>query len=160
MIGFAKQKSADNVRQNRDHFHHPRLKPCGCFRRFNKEKGFTRMFKYQKDKTYFAQISEGVDTIAAVELDALGATQIQPGYRGFHFSADPGTLYRVNYLSRLLSRVLAPLHTFSCRDRDDLYRAGRSVEWHRIFPSIAPSPCSPTCRATTRSGIPSSLLCA
>ncbi len=92
------------------------------------------MFKYQKDKTYFAQISEGVDTIAAVELDALGATQIQPGYRGFHFSADPGTLYRVNYLSRLLSRVLAPLHSFSCRDRDDLYRAGRSVEWHRIFP--------------------------
>jgi putative N6-adenine-specific DNA methylase len=87
------------------------------------------MFIYQQTQTYFAQIAEGFDELAQKELGALGATQIQPAFRGLHFWADAETLYRINYQSRLVSRVLAPLTTFTCRDRNDLYREAKQIAW-------------------------------
>jgi putative N6-adenine-specific DNA methylase len=66
-------------------------------------------------------------------LAALGATAIEAGFRGLHFSADPATLYRVNYQARLLTRVLAPLAVFRCRQRDDLYREARRIDWPALF---------------------------
>ena len=72
------------------------------------------MFTYQKSSRYFAQIAEGLDDLGRKELQELGAQDIKPGYRGFYFSADKASLYRLNYCSRLLSRVLAPLIRFDC----------------------------------------------
>ncbi len=91
------------------------------------------IYEYNKNDRYFAQVSSGLESIAEDELVALGAKHIQAGIRGLHFSADAATLYLVNYKSRLLSRVLAPLRSFACRDRGDLYRAGRSIQWDRMF---------------------------
>ncbi|NOY69393.1 MAG: class I SAM-dependent RNA methyltransferase [Deltaproteobacteria bacterium] len=91
------------------------------------------MFLYQKSNRYFAQIPEGFQAIAEKELESLGAVQLKHGFRGIHFSADQAALYTINYNSRLLSRVLAPLVTFRCRDREDLYRAGRSIDWAAFF---------------------------
>lgn len=91
------------------------------------------MFIYQKTRRYFAQISTGFESIAIKELEKIGAEQIQPGFRGIYFSADPGVLYSVNYQSRLISHVLAPLASFECRDREDLYREGKSLDWPSIF---------------------------
>jgi len=91
------------------------------------------MFIYQKTNRYFAQISTGFEFIAVKELEKLGAGQIQPGFRGIYFSAEPGVLYSVNYKSRLISHVLAPLVSFECRDREDLYREGKSIDWPSIF---------------------------
>jgi putative N6-adenine-specific DNA methylase len=91
------------------------------------------VFKYQKTKRYFAQISAGLDALAGDELRTLGARQIKPGFRGIHFSADPAALYGINYEARLVTRVLAPLVSFECRDRDDLYRAGRAIDWTALF---------------------------
>ena len=90
-------------------------------------------FLYTKTHRYFAQYAEGVEDLAAAELTALGARDIQPAFRGCHFKADRETFYRVNYQSRLLARVLAPLSSFRCRDRDDLYRAGKAVDWSAVF---------------------------
>ena len=87
------------------------------------------LFLYQKTGRYFAQIPGGFETLAEEELQSFGAMKLKPGFRGIHFSADPATLYAINYNARLLTRVLAPLVTFTCRDRDDLYRAGRSIDW-------------------------------
>lgn len=90
-------------------------------------------FAYQRTGTFFAQVAGGFEALAAAELAALGATALVPGFRGLRFKADPATLYRVNYQARLVMRVLAPLATFDCRDRDDLYRAGRAVDWPALF---------------------------
>lgn len=87
------------------------------------------LFQYQRTQRHFAQIAEGFEDLAAAELVRLGATQIEPGFRGLHFVADSATLYRVNYEARLLTRVLAPLLSFRCRDRNDLYRAARAIDW-------------------------------
>ena len=91
------------------------------------------LFEYQQTKRYFAQLAEGFEEPAAAELTTLGATHIDPGFRGLHFSADSAALYRINYQSRLVTRVLAPLVSFRCRDREDLYRAGNGVDWAAFF---------------------------
>ena len=91
------------------------------------------MFIYQKTSRYFAQTPDGFESIAAGELKDIGAGQIEPGFRGIYFSADPEVLYSVNYRSRLISHVLAPLASFDCRDRDELYRQGKSIDWQSIF---------------------------
>jgi putative N6-adenine-specific DNA methylase len=91
------------------------------------------MFLYQQNRRFFAQVATGFEPLVAKELDALGARDIQTGFRGVFFVAGPAGLYVANYESRLATRILAPLITFTCRDRDDLYRAGKSVAWHRLF---------------------------
>ena len=75
----------------------------------------------------------GLEDLAGAELLSLGAAKLKPGFRGVHFSADPATLYRINYNARLLTRVLAPLAAFTCRDREDLYRGGMSIDWTALF---------------------------
>ncbi len=91
------------------------------------------MFQYQRTKKFFAQIADGFEEIAAKELESLGATQVQPAYRGIYFCADPAQLYAINYQARLITRVLAPLVSFTCKDRNDLYRAAKSVKWGELF---------------------------
>ncbi len=90
-------------------------------------------FEYQQTGRYFAQIATGFEEPAARELEALGARQIEPAFRGLYFSAEPAVLYAVNYQSRLVTRVLAPLRSFACSDRTDLYRAARAIDWPALF---------------------------
>ena len=91
------------------------------------------LFEYQKNKRYFAQAAGGFEDLAGRELEELGATGVETGYRGIYFAADPVVLYHINYNARLVSRILAPLVSFRCRSRDDLYRVGRSVDWGAFF---------------------------
>ena len=90
-------------------------------------------FEYQRIGRYFAQIAEGFEEPATAELTQLGAEQIKPGFRGLYFSAEQRVLYRIVYESRLLTRVLAPLETFTCRDRNDLYQWAASQNWAALF---------------------------
>ena len=72
---------------------------------------------------------DGLEEVGAKELSELGAVNIQPGRRGIYFQSDPATLYRINYCSRLCSRILAPVASFTCKDTEDIYRAARTVSW-------------------------------
>ncbi len=90
-------------------------------------------FEYQLNHRYFAQVAAGVEALAATELVALGAVEVEAALRGLHFSAEPENLYRIHYQSRLPTRLLAPLISFRCRHREDLYRAARGVAWATIF---------------------------
>jgi putative N6-adenine-specific DNA methylase len=90
-------------------------------------------FEYQTTQRYFAQVAEGFEAPAGAELASLGATAITPGFRGLHFTADQPVLYAVNYQARMVTRVLAPLVSFSCRDRNDLYQAAHAIEWWSFF---------------------------
>jgi len=90
-------------------------------------------YEYLKDSRYFAQIDEGIKDIGAKELDELGAKEVKPTYRGIYFTADRQTLYRINYTSRLISRVLAPLYAFDCPDTDTLYQIAKQIRWSDFF---------------------------
>jgi putative N6-adenine-specific DNA methylase len=91
------------------------------------------LFAYQHNQRYFAQIAEGLEDLGAAELQKLGAVGIRCAFRGLHFEADPAALYRINYQSRLVTRVLAPLATFPCHSTDSLYRQARQIPWKAIL---------------------------
>ena len=91
------------------------------------------MIEYQKNHTYFAQFADGLETIGATELAELGAMDAQPIRRGVHFQANRATLYRINYCSRLSTRVLAPVKVFTCVDAQSIYQAAGSINWMRFI---------------------------
>jgi putative N6-adenine-specific DNA methylase len=91
------------------------------------------MYTYQKSGRYFAQIAEGLEDIAREELQELGALDIKPAYRGFYFSADKATLYRLNYCARLISRILAPLIRFDCHSDKYLYKTATNINWPSLL---------------------------
>lgn len=91
------------------------------------------MYEYQDTQRYFGQLAGGLDELATAELQSLGVETVNPGYRGLYFKADAATLYRVNYCSRLLTRVLAPLSVFMCHSPDYLYRKVREIDWSSII---------------------------
>ena len=87
------------------------------------------MYHYQETPRFFAQIAGGTEDLGAKELSELGAHDVMTAYRGVYFNADPATLYRINYCSRLVTRVLAPLTSFGCHNPDYLYRRARDLDW-------------------------------
>lgn len=86
-------------------------------------------FNYEKSNRYFALIAEGMEELGTQELETLGATDIKTGFRGIYFSAEPSALYRINYLSRLLTRILAPLMDFDCHSSNYLYKTAMNIPW-------------------------------
>jgi len=91
------------------------------------------MFIYQQTHRYFAQVAQSLEELGAEELAELNAQNISPSYRGVYFEADRETLYRVNYMSRLITRVLAPLLTFQCHSTGYLYRKAKGIPWKDLF---------------------------
>jgi putative N6-adenine-specific DNA methylase len=90
-------------------------------------------YQYQRDCRYFAQIADSLKEAGAQELAELGAEDVRPEFSGIHFRANPSTLYRINYLTRLLSRCLAPLVSCACPDTDTLYRRAKQIKWEDFF---------------------------
>lgn len=98
-------------------------------------------YKYQQDSCYFVQIAEGLKEAGAEELAELGAEDIASEFSGIYFRADKSTLYRINYLTRLASRCLAPLISFNCHDTDALYREAKQIQWEDFFEKAVHLPC-------------------
>ena len=93
----------------------------------------TQEFLYQKTGRYFAQAAPGLEDIAALELEQIGACDVQSAYRGIYFNATPATLYLANYLSRLTTRILAPLISFDCHSTKYLYATAAKFPWRTIL---------------------------
>ncbi|MCK4774330.1 MAG: class I SAM-dependent RNA methyltransferase, partial [Candidatus Krumholzibacteria bacterium] len=92
-----------------------------------------RQYDYQQSSRFFAQAADGLEELVAAELERIGASDTKPGYRGVYFSASLEVLYRVNYTSRLATRVLAPLRSFDCHSSKYLYKMARSIDWSDFF---------------------------
>ena len=86
------------------------------------------MYEYQS-KGFFAQAPGMMEELCEQELIELGATNTKSAYRGVYFDAGKNTLYKINYTSRLLSRVLAPLLSFHCHNTNVLYKFASQIEW-------------------------------
>jgi putative N6-adenine-specific DNA methylase len=85
------------------------------------------------DGRYFAQIADSLKEAGAKELAELGAEDVRPEFSGIRFRTDTSGLYRINYLTRLLSRCLAPLISFACPDTDTLYEKAKQIAWEDFF---------------------------
>ena len=91
------------------------------------------MFEYQKNSVFFAQVTGKMEEMGEQELLELGSKNTRKVYRGIYFEAGHPELYRINYNSRLLSRVLAPLTTFYCDNPNVLLKAAADIKWEEIF---------------------------
>ncbi|MFA5804125.1 MAG: THUMP domain-containing protein [Melioribacteraceae bacterium] len=91
------------------------------------------MYEYQKDNKFFAQVPGMMETLCEEELIELGAKNTKVAYRGVYFKADSASLYRINYTSRMISRVLAPLITFHCQNTNILIKTAEKIRWEEIF---------------------------
>ncbi len=90
-------------------------------------------FQYQKTNSYFAQVANGLEAMASAEIEKLGASRVNQRFRGLYFNADIETVYRINYGSRLLTRVLAPLISFDCHSTKYLYKTAMDIPWEDLF---------------------------
>jgi len=90
-------------------------------------------YDYQRTSRFFAQISEDMKEAGMEELAELGASDIAASFRGIHFAADKPALYRINYQTRLISRVLATLVSFNCHHTDQLYEKAKQIRWEDFF---------------------------
>jgi len=82
---------------------------------------------------YFATVARGLESIAAQELERLGAQEVRPDFTGVHFVGDRALLYRVNLWSRTIFRVLVPIREFSCYNADMLYREVQKISWEEYL---------------------------
>lgn len=88
---------------------------------------------YEKESRYFAQVAESIKELASKELTSLGAEELKPVFRGIWFKASKKVFYRINYSSRLISRVLIPLASFNRPDKDELYKSARKIRWEEFL---------------------------
>jgi putative N6-adenine-specific DNA methylase len=86
------------------------------------------MYEYQKNG-FFAQATGNMEGLCEEELIELGAAETKTTYKGVFFKTDITTLYKINYTSRLLSRVLAPLITFPCHTTNILKQKAKKIHW-------------------------------
>ena len=86
-------------------------------------------YLYQEHHQFFAQHAGGSEKAAAVELEELGAQSLKQGYLGYYFKANPETLYRLVYMTRISTRILAPLIHFDCHSTNYLYKTAQQINW-------------------------------
>ncbi len=91
------------------------------------------MFSYQMTNRYFALVAEGAKEIATIELIELGATDVKSAPRGLLFFADQKSLYRINYKSKLCTRICAPLLTFDCHSTKYLHKTAIKLPWQELL---------------------------
>ncbi|MEW6653351.1 MAG: THUMP domain-containing protein [Bacteroidota bacterium] len=91
------------------------------------------MFEYQKSSSYFAQVPGRMEELCEAELKELGAANTKISYRGVYFDASIEDLYKINYTSRMLSRVLAPLKTERCEDAKHLIKIAQKIRWEELI---------------------------
>ena len=91
------------------------------------------MYLYQTNNTFFVQVPGMMEELCEQELIELGAKNTKATYRGIYFEADFPTIYRINYTSRTISRVLAPLKSFHCKDANSIMKVAKKIEWEKLF---------------------------
>ena len=84
----------------------------------------------------FVSCSPLLEDLLVEELQSLKLPCVQKGFRGAFVSEwDWSTIYKINYASRLASRVLLPLKKFRCFDARTLYQGVQEIDWTYFFAS-------------------------
>ena len=82
---------------------------------------------------YVAKTFMGMETVVADELAQLGAENISIGNRAVEFWGDKALLYKVNYCSRTILRVLRPIASFEFKTNEQFYKNIFRIPFERYF---------------------------
>lgn len=86
----------------------------------------------------YVTCSQGLEPLLVQEITEMGFDKVTPGFRGVYVgNSSLESIYRINYNSRLASRVLLPLARFRCFNRDNLYKGAAEIDWLAHIPKGA-----------------------
>ena len=71
----------------------------------------------------------GFEEILARELRNLGAGNVVEGIRSVAFEGDTGFMYKANLCLRTAIKIIKPIHSFSVRNENDLYKKIYAFDW-------------------------------
>lgn len=82
----------------------------------------------------FVTCAKGLEPLLAEELESLGYRPTM-GFRGVNLkNVSIDAVYRINYQSRIATRVLLHLEHFQCYDSKSLYNAALKIDWQSYIP--------------------------
>ncbi|MGH8678453.1 MAG: THUMP domain-containing class I SAM-dependent RNA methyltransferase [Burkholderiales bacterium] len=87
----------------------------------------------RSEQALFATCPHGLEATLAEELESLGANDVRAAEGGSAFRGTLATVYRVNYGSRIASRVLLQVTRGRYRSEEDIYRGVYLLEWPGLF---------------------------
>ncbi|MBA3721830.1 MAG: N-6 DNA methylase [Parachlamydiaceae bacterium] len=88
----------------------------------------------ENQSALFVTCATALEPLLLDELNQLGIDNVYLGFRGVYVERwDMSTVYKINYASRLATRVLLPLTRFKCFDARALYRGASLVDWSAII---------------------------
>jgi len=86
-----------------------------------------------RSEFFFASAPRGLEPLLLQEVSSLGGREATAVAGGVAFSGDWLTCYRVNFWSRIASRVLWRIATFDYNNENDIYAATKAVDWLKYF---------------------------
>jgi putative N6-adenine-specific DNA methylase len=82
---------------------------------------------------FFASAPRGLEQLLLGEVSALGGLDAHALPGGVAFAGDWTTCYRVNFWSRIASRVLWRVGAFDYSNEHDVYAGAKAIDWLRYF---------------------------
>ncbi len=77
----------------------------------------------------FITCPDKIEPLLIQELNSLGIDGVRTGHHGVFAPKSIENVYKINYCSRIATRVLWPLAQFRCLDKDALYTASKAIPW-------------------------------
>lgn len=81
----------------------------------------------------FVTCPETLEPLLEEELKILGYRDITPSFRGVYVSSSMRAIYEINYLSHIACRVLYPIASFACFDKERLYGKAKQIDWSQYL---------------------------
>jgi putative N6-adenine-specific DNA methylase len=75
----------------------------------------------------------GFEEILAKEIRNLGCANVTEGVRSVTFEGDTGFMYKANLCLRTAIKIIKPIHSFSVRDEDELYKKIYAMDWSEFL---------------------------
>lgn len=75
----------------------------------------------------------GFEEILAKEIRKLGCANVEQGVRMVTFEGDTGFMYKANLCLRTAIKIIKPIHSFSVRNENELYRKIYAMEWSQFL---------------------------
>jgi len=71
----------------------------------------------------------GFEEILAKEIRNLGGGNVKEGVRSVSFEGDLGFMYKANLSLRTAIKIIKPIHSFSVRNENELYKSIYRMDW-------------------------------
>ncbi len=75
----------------------------------------------------------GFEELLAMELRNLGAGNVKEGVRNVSFEGDTGFMYKANLCLRTAIKIIKPIHSFSVRNENELYKKIYNMDWTEVL---------------------------